>query len=42
MTRGQYIAMLIIGAVAALAWLQSYTIAQYLKGGSSSPVPTTV
>lgn len=32
MTRAQYFALCIIGAVAGLAYLQSYEVARYLKG----------
>lgn len=42
MTRGQYIAMCLIGAVAVVAFLQSYEVARYLKGAQSAPVPTSI
>lgn len=40
MTRGQYIALLLIGAVAALAYLQSYEIARYLRSSGLMPSRT--
>lgn len=44
MTRAQYIAMYLIGGIAVMAYLQSYTIAQYLKGGSAglSKIPGSI
>jgi hypothetical protein len=36
-TRGQYIALLLIGAVAALAYLQSYEVARYLRSSGLMP-----
>jgi hypothetical protein len=37
MTRGQYIALCIIGGVAVVAYLQSYQIAQALKRSGIMP-----
>lgn len=47
MTRGQYTALLLIGAVAAVAFFQSYEVARYLRavrsgGGLGFPKETTV
>ena len=37
MTKGQYIALLLIGAVAAVAFLQSYEVARYLRSSGLMP-----
>jgi hypothetical protein len=37
MTRGQLIALFLIGGVAIVAYLQSYQVAQYLKGPGYKP-----
>lgn len=42
MTRPQYIALCIIGAVAVAAYLQSYNLAQSLQRGGILPKPQTL
>lgn len=37
MTKGQTVALMLVGAVAALAYLQSYEVARYLRSNGLMP-----